>query len=128
MAISHFFFGRLFCSQDFLFWKLVHSASIASLISESLPGDTHVNGNSPKVSGYLSLFLHLVLMFFVSNVNLLHIYVSTYPKNDYWCGLSYQLERTDRFASSVDIVLEDYTNCLPNNKQLGVKHVLIVFW
>ena len=57
--------------------------AIASLISESLLGNTPVNGNSPKVSGYLSLFLYLVLIFVVSHVNLLHIHVSTYPQNDY---------------------------------------------
>ena len=57
--------------------------TIASLISESLLGNTPVNGNSPKVSGYLFVFLYLVLMFVVSHVNLLHIHVSTYPKNDY---------------------------------------------
>ena len=57
--------------------------SIAALISESLLGNIPVNGNSLKVSGYLSLFLYLVLMFVVSYVNLLHIHVSTYPKNDY---------------------------------------------
>ena len=57
--------------------------TIASLILESLLGNTSVNGNSPKVSGYLSLFLYFVLMFVVSHVNLLHIHVSTYPKNDY---------------------------------------------
>ena len=57
--------------------------TIAPLISQSLLGNTPVNGNSLKVSGYLSLFLYLVLMFVVSHVNLLHIHVSTYPKNDY---------------------------------------------
>ena len=57
--------------------------TIAPLISESLLGNSPVNGNSPKVSGYLSLFLDLVLMFVVSHINLLHIGVSTYPKNDY---------------------------------------------
>ena len=57
--------------------------TIAPLISESLLGNAPVNGNSPKVSGYLSLFLYLVLMFVVSHVNLQHIYVSIYPKNDY---------------------------------------------
>ena len=46
---------------------------IAPVTSESLLGNTSVNGNSPKVSGYLSLFLDLVLMFVVSHVNLLHI-------------------------------------------------------
>ena len=56
---------------------------IAPLISESLLGNTPVNGNSPKVSGYLFVFLFLVLMFVVFHVNLLHIHVSTYPKNDY---------------------------------------------
>ena len=56
--------------------------TIAPLISESLLGNTPVNGNSPKVSGYLSLFLYLVLMFVVSHVNLLHIYASNYAKND----------------------------------------------
>ena len=54
--------------------------TIAPLISESLLGNTPVNSNSPKVSRCLSLFLYLVLMFFVSHVNLLHIHVSTYPK------------------------------------------------
>ena len=57
--------------------------AIAPLISESLLGNTPVNGNSPKVSGYLFVFLYLVLMFVVSHLNLLHIHVSTYPKNDY---------------------------------------------
>ena len=57
--------------------------AIAPLISESLLGNTPVNGNSPKVSGYLFVFLYLVLMFVVSHVNLLHIHVSTCPKNDY---------------------------------------------
>ena len=57
--------------------------TIAPLISESLLGNTLVNGDFPKLSRYLSLFLYLVLMFVVSHVNLLHIYVSTYPKNDY---------------------------------------------
>ena len=56
--------------------------TVAPLISESLLGNNPVNGNSPKVSGYLSFFLYLALMFVVSHVNLLHIYVSTYPKND----------------------------------------------
>ena len=56
---------------------------IAPLISESLLGNTPVNGNSPKVSGYLFVFLFLVLMFVVFHVNLLQIQISTYPKNDY---------------------------------------------
>ena len=56
--------------------------TIAPLISESLLGNAPVNDNSPKVSGYLSLFLYLVLIFVVSHVNLLHIHVSTYLKND----------------------------------------------
>ena len=57
--------------------------TIARLISESLLGNYPINGNSPKVSGYLSLFIDLVLMFVVSHMSLLYIYVSTYPKNDY---------------------------------------------
>ena len=57
--------------------------TVAPLISESLLGNTPVNGNSLKVFGYLSLSLDLVLMFVVSHVNLLHVDVSTYPKNDY---------------------------------------------
>ena len=56
--------------------------TIASLILESLLGNTPVNGSSRKVSGYLSLFLYIVLMFVVSHVNLLHTYVSTYAKNN----------------------------------------------
>ena len=57
---------------------------IAAFISESLLGNTPVNVNSPKVAGYLFVFyLYLVLMFAVSHVNLLHIRISTYPKNDY---------------------------------------------
>ena len=88
--------------------------TIAPLISEYLLGNTPVNGNSPKVSGYLFVFLYLVLMFVVTDVNLLHTHISTYPKNDYWCDLSYQ--RTVRFAASVDVGLEDYNNCQQNNK------------
>ena len=57
--------------------------TIAPLISESLLDNTPVNGNYLKVCGYFSLFLYLVLIFVVSHVNLLHIHVSTYPKNDY---------------------------------------------
>ena len=57
--------------------------TIAPLISEPLLGNTPVNGNSPKVSGYFSLSLYLVLTIVVSHVNLLHIHVSAYPKNDY---------------------------------------------
>ena len=37
------------------------------------------------------------------------------------------LERTVRFLTTVDVVLEQYNNCLPNNKWLSVKYVLIVF-
>ena len=70
------------------------------------------------MSKYLFVFLDLVLMFGVSHLNLLHIRVSTYPKNDYWCLfiLSVVLERTVRFAATVDAVLEDYNSCLENNK------------
>ena len=57
--------------------------TIAPLISESLLDNTPVNGSSLKVSEYFSLYLYLVLIFGVSHVNLLHIHVSTYPKNDY---------------------------------------------
>ena len=57
--------------------------AIVPLILESLLGNIPLNDNSPKVSGCLSLFLYLVLMFSVAHVNLLYIYISTYPKNDY---------------------------------------------
>ena len=36
-------------------------------------------------------------------------------------------ERTVRFLTTVDVVLEEYNNYLQNNKRLGVKHVSIVF-
>ena len=71
------FTGRLRITLAFAFHI------IAPLILESLLGNTPVNGNSPNVSGYFSLFLYLVLMFVVSHVNLLHIHVSTYPQNGY---------------------------------------------
>ena len=87
--------------------------AIAPLISESL----QVNGNSPKVSGYLFIFLHLVFMFVVSHVNLLHIHASTCPKILLMRFiLSVVLERIVRFAATVDVVLEDYNSCLQNNK------------
>ena len=57
-------------------------------------------------------------MFVVSHVNLLH----------YSCPHLSQKWLLMRFISSVDVVLEEYNNCLPNNKWLGVKHVSIVFW
>ena len=60
--------------------------AIAPLISESLLGNTPVNANSPKVCGYLSLFSYLVLIFAVSQINLLHIL---------------------RFAATFDVVLSD---------------------
>ena len=41
--------------------------------------------------------------------------------------LSVVLERTVKFLATVDFVLEEYNNCLPNNKRLGVKHVSIVY-
>ena len=41
--------------------------------------------------------------------------------------LSAVLESAVRFLTTVDVVLEEYNNCLPNNKWLGAKHVLIVF-
>ena len=42
--------------------------------------------------------------------------------------LSVVLERTVRFLSIViDVVLEEYNNCLSTNKWLGIKHVSIVF-
>ena len=53
--------------------------AVTPLISESVLG----NGNSPKVSGHLFVFLYLVLMFVVSHVDLLHIHICIYPKNDY---------------------------------------------
>ena len=78
--------------------------TIAPLISEYLLGNTSVNGNSPKVSGYFSLFLYLVLIFVVSHVSLLHILVSIYPKNVMWFTLSVVLERTVIFAATADVV------------------------
>ena len=44
-----------------------------------------------------------------------------------WFILSVMLERTVRFLTAVDVMLEEYNNCLPNDKWLGVKHVSIVF-
>ena len=41
--------------------------------------------------------------------------------------LSVVLERTVRFLTTDDVMSEEYNNCLPNNKCLGVKHVSIVF-
>ena len=69
-------------------------------------------------------------MLIVSHVNLLHIHVSTYPKK--WLLmrfiLSVVLEGTVRFLTIViNVVLEEYNNCLSTNKWLGVKHVSIVF-
>ena len=37
------------------------------------------------------------------------------------------LERTVRFVTIVDVVLEKFNNYQSNNKWLGVKHVSIVF-
>ena len=69
---------------------LCHSHYCSSYFGISTIGNTRVNDNSPKVSGYLFVFLCLVLTFVVSHVNLLHVHVSTYRKSDYGCGLSYQ--------------------------------------
>ena len=65
-------------------------------------------------------------MFGVSHVNSVDLHIPTYPKNDYWCGLSVSelLERMVRFLTTVDVVLEEYNNCLPNKKWLGDQ----IFW
>ena len=74
-------------------------------------------------------------MFVVSHVNILHIHVifmsicyTSYPNNDYWCGLSLSvvLKRTVRFLTAVDDALEEHNNCLPNNKWLSFNYVYIV--
>ena len=69
-------------------------------------------------------------MFVVSHVNLVLLHVSTYSKNDYWCGwsVSVVLERTVRFLTTVGVVLEEYSNCLPNKKWLGDEHISIVLF
>ena len=36
-------------------------------------------------------------------------------------------ERTVRFLTTIDVVLEEWNNCSANNKWLDVKHVSIVF-
>ena len=40
--------------------------------------------------------------------------------------LSVELEGTVRFLTTLDLVLEEYNNRLPNNEWFGVKHVSIV--
>ena len=67
-------------------------------------------------------------MFVEVHVNLLHIYVSTYPKmitdaayltvTFIYIHLHfiYILTVTVTFAATVNVVLEDTNNCLPNNK------------
>ena len=40
--------------------------------------------------------------------------------------LSERLAGTVRFLTTVDVMLEEYNSCLPNNKWLGVKQVSIV--
>ena len=41
--------------------------------------------------------------------------------------LSVVLEKTVRFIATVNVALKDNNSCLPNNKKLSVKLVLIVF-
>ena len=57
-------------------------------------------------------------MFAVFHVNLLHIFI--YPPIPKMIMmrfiLSVVLEKTVRFLTTVDVVLEEYNNCLPNNK------------
>ena len=118
----------VFSMEKSLFTRCLRTAlvfailTIALLILESLLGNTPVNGNSPKVSGYLSLFLYLILLFVVSHVNLLHIYVSILWHTDAVYLISSAFERIVRFATSANVVLEDYTSCLPNKKfEQGLK-------
>ena len=40
--------------------------------------------------------------------------------------LSIVLDRMVRFLPTVDVVLEEYNNCLPNNKLLGVNGELLM--
>ena len=55
------------------------SHTVAPLISESLLGNTLVNGNSPKVSGYSSLFLY-IFSFDIRCSSRKFTHVSIYPK------------------------------------------------
>ena len=100
--------------------------TIAPPISESLLSNTPINDNSPKVSVHPFTFLHLILMFVVSHVNLLHIHVSTYPKmitDVVLINGSAALKRTVRFVAIVDVVLEEYNSRLPNKNDWVLNHL-----
>ena len=68
-------------------------------------------------------------MFVVSHVNLLHYSCLQLFQKLLLMRfiLSVVLEKMVRFLTTVDVELEEYNNCLPINKWLGVKHVSIVF-
>ena len=87
--------------------------TIAPLISESLPSNTPVNSNSPKVSGYLFLF---IFSFDVCCVSRKFTTYSCFNLSPKWLLLrfilSVVLDRTVRFAATVDAVLEDYNSYL----------------
>ena len=81
--------------------------TIAALILESLLSNASVNGNSPKVPGYHSLFfifsfdIHCVSRNFTT-FSCLHVFRKILLM---WFNLSVELERTVRFAATVDVVL-----------------------
>ena len=112
------FKGEEFIYGTFEDWIDLGNFAIAPLVSESLLGNDPVNGNSPKVSGYLFVFflfsfdVHCDSLKFTT-----YIYLHQSPK---WLVmrfiLSVMLGRTVRFAATVDVVLEDYNSCLQSNK------------
>ena len=53
-------------------------------------------------------------MFAMSHVNLLHMHIQKMITDA--AHLSVVYERIVRFLTTVDVVLEEYDNCLPNNK------------
>ena len=88
--------------------------AIATLISESLLGNTPVNGNSPKVVWVP--FPLFIFGFDVCSVSSKFTTCSCLHLSQKWLLrrfiLSAAIERTVRFAATVDAVLEDYNSRL----------------
>ena len=137
---EHVFNWEEFYLRDF--WGLDWIFTIAHLSSESLLGNTPVTianlqkwlGTFSSLNRTISLTLFFWEFIFTFDVRCVSHKFTTYSclkKKKKWLLvrfiLSVVLHRKFRFLTTVDVVLKEYNNCLPNNKWLGVKHVLIVF-
>ena len=134
-TVKSLFTGRLRIVLGFAILTTFH------LISESLLGNTHFTMAilqkcctvSSKTSTILFalFFLEFIFSFNASCVSRKFTSYSCLHPSRKWLLMRFILsvvfDRTVRFLTTDDVVVEEYNNCPTNNKWLDIKHVSIVF-